>query len=144
MNTPITCEFADVFARDWFEAWNTHDLERILKHYDDAVRFTSPFAIEFADETGTVNGKQALRAYWEKALERLPDLEFQPINTVPGVDSISLIYVSVRNLYAVETMLLGEDGLVREVHCHYRPRDQRIGNFGSAPETKEYSYSAAT
>lgn len=118
MKTSITTEFADEFARDWFGAWNSHYLERVLAHYDEAVRFTSPLAIEFAGGSGTVEGKQALRAYWGQALERLPDLKFQSINVVPDVNGISLVYLSVRNLYAVETMTFGDNGLVREVHCH--------------------------
>ena len=27
--------FAQEFASDWIDSWNTHDLERILAHYTD-------------------------------------------------------------------------------------------------------------
>ena len=33
-------------AQEWFEAWNSRDLESILKHYDDGVEFESPFVRE--------------------------------------------------------------------------------------------------
>ena len=27
--------FADQFARAWMEAWNAHDLDRVLAHYEE-------------------------------------------------------------------------------------------------------------
>lgn len=46
-------EFADHFAREWIEAWNAHDLERILSHYTEEFRMSSPRIIEldFSDAT---------------------------------------------------------------------------------------------
>ena len=31
----ITEEQARPFAKDWIEAWNSHDLERVMSHYDE-------------------------------------------------------------------------------------------------------------
>jgi ketosteroid isomerase-like protein len=33
---------AQEFALEWIAAWNSHDLERILRHYTDDVEVTSP------------------------------------------------------------------------------------------------------
>jgi hypothetical protein len=38
------------------------------------------------------------------------------------VGSVTLLYLSVRELLAAETMVFDEAGRVRRVHCHYRPR----------------------
>ena len=122
MHESMSTEEADAFAADWFGGWNSHDLERVLAHYDHDVTFTSPFAIEFAGGSGTLVGKAALRQYWENALRSLPDLRFEPLHTVPGIGSLSLVYISVRDLLAVETMVFGDHGLVQRAHCHYRPR----------------------
>ena len=27
--------FAERFAKEWVAAWNSHDLERVLEHYED-------------------------------------------------------------------------------------------------------------
>ncbi len=37
-------DYADAvaFADDWVTAWNSHDLEKVLSHFDDNVVFTSP------------------------------------------------------------------------------------------------------
>lgn len=42
----IDPELARRVALAWFDAWNDHDLDAILVHYDAAVEFTSPFAVE--------------------------------------------------------------------------------------------------
>lgn len=33
---PITQAFAQQFSREWIDAWNAHDLDRVLSHYADA------------------------------------------------------------------------------------------------------------
>ena len=35
-------EQAQQLAEEWYAAWNSHDLERILSHYSDDVVFVSP------------------------------------------------------------------------------------------------------
>ena len=39
----LTAGEAHELAHHWVEAWNDHDLERILAHYADDVVFSSPF-----------------------------------------------------------------------------------------------------
>jgi ketosteroid isomerase-like protein len=107
-------------ADEWYASWNAHDLERILAHYSDDVVFASPFAVEIAGRAdGRLEGKEALRAYFGAALERFPDLRFEPIALMVGIDSIVLHYRSVQDLLAAESMVVGDDGLVREVRAHY-------------------------
>lgn len=56
--------FADLFADDWVDAWNAHDLDRILSHYIDDFEMTSPVIIKVAGETsGRLRGKENIRAY---------------------------------------------------------------------------------
>ena len=43
---------ADAFVADWMEAWNDHDLERILGHYADDVEYYSPFIAQLAEPGG--------------------------------------------------------------------------------------------
>lgn len=113
-------EQAQRLAEEWYEAWNDHDLERILSHYSDDVVFVSPFAVEIAGRAdGRLEGKQALRAYFGAALERFPDLKFEPIALMVGIDSLVLHYRSVQDLLAAELMRVDSDGLVTEVIAHY-------------------------
>lgn len=111
--------FADAFARDWIEAWNGHDLERILSHYADPFEMSSPVIIDVAGEpSGMLKGKAAVRAYWMKALTLIPDLRFELITTLIGVNSITLYYQSVRGL-AAEVFHFGPDRKVISAYAHY-------------------------
>lgn len=51
---PIQPSFAQSFASEWIDAWNAHDLERILSHYDDEVVVISPVALRLLGGDGCV------------------------------------------------------------------------------------------
>ncbi len=77
----LTKQQAQDFAKDWIEAWNSHDLDRILAHYHETVVLVSPIAAKLLnDPQGTVNGKLALQAYFKKGLEAYPNLTFELID----------------------------------------------------------------
>jgi hypothetical protein len=117
---PIDPEFARRVADEWFGAWNSHDLEGVLRHYANDVEFTSPFAVEFTGRAdGTLHGVDELRTYFSRALAAFPDLRFTGLRIAQGVSSITLSYCSVRGLDAVETMLFGRDGKLVRVLAHY-------------------------
>ena len=116
----ITEEQAAAFGRDWIDAWNRHDLDAILAHYDDAVVFCSPFVVKIAGEaSGMLRGKAALRPYFAEALKKYPDLNFTDLRALAGVSSITLTYRSVAGLHAAEVMALNPAGRVVRVDAHY-------------------------
>jgi hypothetical protein len=111
---------AEAFAKEWIEAWNSHKLEAILSHYADNIQFTSPFIVRLMNEpSGTLTGKEKLKPYFEKGLAAYPDLHFQLIEVLEGVDSVTLYYHSVKNLMAAEVMFFDEKGKIGRVVAHY-------------------------
>ena len=61
----------------------------MLAHFAEDVVFTSPVAARvLQDSGGVVRGKDALRAYWTLALQRVPDLQFELVGTYVGVSTI--------------------------------------------------------
>jgi hypothetical protein len=115
----VTQEKAQL-AREWIDAWNQHDLERILSHYSEDIEFTSPFVVKlFNDPSGTIRGKETLRAYFEKGLKAYPDLHFELLQVLTGIGSLTLYYRSVNNLLAAEVMFLDPRGLIERVAAHY-------------------------
>ena len=69
------------FAQEWAAAWNARDLDRILAHYSDDVEMSTPFIVKLMGEpSGTLKGKQQVRAYWRRALDRIPDLHFEVLS----------------------------------------------------------------
>jgi ketosteroid isomerase-like protein len=123
----MTEQEADAFVAEWMEAWNDHDLDRILGHYADDVEYYSPVIAQMAEPggpgaDGRLVGKDRVRAYFAAALERIPDLHFEPPTVVAvGSGSVSFVYGSIRDMTAVETLVFGPGTrTVAKAHCHYR------------------------
>jgi hypothetical protein len=111
----LTSAEADALARDWIEAWNDHDLERIIAHYADDVVFSSPFVRKIgASPSGAIVGRAALRAYFTAALARYPTLTFRLQAVFHGINSLTLLYQSVNGLLAAETMIVNQH---RRIGC---------------------------
>lgn len=108
------------FATEWIEAWNSHDLDRILSHYSDDVEISTPMLkITTGVGDGTARGKVAVRQYWAAALRKMPDLRFQFVDCAMGIDSIAVYYKSVLGKMAIEVMFFDTDGKVCQVMVHY-------------------------
>jgi ketosteroid isomerase-like protein len=111
--------FAERFAKDWIAAWNSHDLDRILAHYEDDFEMHSPVIPDIAGEpSGRLRGKAAVGAYWARALRMLPDLRFELVTVLSGVDSVTLYYKGHRGMSA-EVLHFGSSGKVRTAFAHY-------------------------
>jgi predicted ester cyclase len=117
---PLQPLFAREFAQDWVDAWNSHNLERIMPHYDDQVVLVSPIARKILSGDGTVQGKAALREYFLRGLEAFPDLRFDLIDVLWGTETIVVYYVNnVRGSKTAEVMLLNPVGKIHRVWANY-------------------------
>jgi predicted ester cyclase len=113
---PLQALFAREFARDWVGAWNSHNLERIMTHYDDQVVLVSPIALKLLSGDGTVQGKAALREYFLRGLEAFPDPRFGLIDVLWGTETIVVYYINnVRGSKTAEVMLLDPSGKIHRV-----------------------------
>lgn len=116
----MTKDEAWELAHDWVAAWNLHDLELILAHYEDAVELTSPVAARLLGTTdGKVAGKANLRAYFQRGLEAYPELEFRLEDVFWGLNSVVLVYANQRGTRTAEFMVLSEEGKVARVVANY-------------------------
>jgi len=124
----MDADFARDFSHEWIEAWNSHDLERVLSHYADDFEMNSPVIVQVAGEpSGRLQGKVAVGAYWAKALALIPDLRFELISTLVGIDSITLYYRGAQGRLAAEVFHFGPDGKVVRAFAHY----EQAGNGGT-------------
>jgi hypothetical protein len=111
--------FSAHFAREWIDSWNSHDLGQILSHYSDDFEMSSPLIIDIVGEaSGMLKGKAAVGTYWKKALQLVPDLRFELLETLIGVNSLTVYYKSVRGLSA-EVLHFDLDGKVVRAYAHY-------------------------
>ncbi len=107
-------------ANHWVAAWNAHDLDSIMTHYEDAIELTSPVAAQLLGTLdGKVAGKADLRAYFRLGLEAYPELRFQLEDVLWGVNSIVLYYTNQKGTRTGEFMELSAIGKVTRVIAHY-------------------------
>jgi len=107
-----------VFAKDWEDGWNSHDLDRIMAHYRNDIVFRSQKAVALVG-AGELVGKPALKAYWQAALDRQPRLRFVVQDVFAGHDMMTLTYVNHAGVFAAETLYFDAEGLVYQAAaCH--------------------------
>jgi hypothetical protein len=116
----VTKDGAWKLAEHWVAAWNAHDLDSIMTHYEDAVELTSPVAARLLGTAdGLVVGKANLRAYFQRGLEAYPDLHFHLVDVLWGLNSVVLYYTNQTGNRTGELMELSAAGKVARVVAHY-------------------------
>ena len=111
---------ATEFARQWVGAWNSHDLDAIMSHYDAEVVLTSPVAAKILeDPSGTVEGNAALRNYFKLGLELYPNLRFELLDVMSGLSSIVVCYENQKGTKTAEFMEFGKNGKIMRVVANY-------------------------
>jgi len=107
-------------ANHWVAAWNDHDLDLILTHYEDAIELTSPVAAQLLGiSNGKVVGKASLKSYFQRGLEAFPELRFHLEDVLWGVNSVVLYYVNQKGSRTAEFMELSAAGKVARVVANY-------------------------
>ena len=121
LSFPLQGSFARQFAKEWIDAWNGHDLDRILAHYDDRVLLISPVALNLLKNgSGVVEGKAALREYFSLGIKAYPHLHFELIDVLWGVETIVVHYANnVRDGKSAEVMQLNPAGRICRVWANY-------------------------
>lgn len=116
----ITTQFAQEFAQQWVDAWNSHNLDAIMSLCADDIEVTSPFIADLMQEqSGTLKSKANIRAYWAKALERYPDLRMKLIEVLVGVDSIIVYHYGVQGKRVADMLFFNDNHQVQRDIAHY-------------------------
>lgn len=116
----LNAKDAQQFAKQWCEAWNSHDVNSIMSHYAEDVVLTSPTAARLLkDPAGLVNGKNALRNYFEVGLQAYANLRFEVLDVTCGISSMVVNYANQNGARVSEYMELGTDGKITRVIAHY-------------------------
>lgn len=94
-------------AQAWFEAFNSHDLERLLQLYHEHAEHYSPkLKIRQPETNGLIKGKAALRTWWQDAFKRLPTLRYQVLNLIVDDNRVFMEYI--RHVDGEEDLHVGE------------------------------------
>ena len=96
-----------VIAHQWFDAFNAHDLEKLLALYkDEACHFSPKLKVRQPETNGLIEGKDALRAWWKDSFQRLPSLKYLPKQFIADTDNVFMEYI--RKVDGEEDMTVGE------------------------------------
>lgn len=94
-------------AHLWFEAFNAHNLEKLLSLYDeDAQHYSPKLKIRLPETKGLVTGKEALRSWWKDSFDRLPTLHYKVTSLTSNSDRVFMEYI--RTVDDEEEMLVAE------------------------------------
>ena len=80
------------------------------------------FEVSRSVASGTVRGKDSLRAYWSKALAIIPNLHFTLIDTYASPDSVAVLYDNERGNRICEYLRLDDAGKIRQGSANHLVR----------------------
>ena len=90
MMTPIE------IAKLWLKAFNEHNLENLLSLYDEhAEHFSPKLKIRQPETEGLIRGKAAMRAWWQDAFDRLPELEYRERSLTANENRVFMEYTRI-------------------------------------------------
>lgn len=70
-------------AVNWFEAFNTKNLQNLLSLYDNnAIHYSPKLKLAKPETKGFIQGKNELKAWSGQAFEKLPDLRYEPVKII--------------------------------------------------------------
>ena len=81
-------------AKIWVEAFNNKKLDDLLSLYSDKARHYSPkLKLRKPETNGLIEGKAALKDWWEDAFERLPDLNYKIVKLTADEEQVFIEYI---------------------------------------------------
>lgn len=93
------------FVHDWQQAWNEHNLEKILSFYEDGFAMTSPVVQEVLGATGLICfGEQDLKRFCETVFSKVPKYSIKVMAVAVGIGSVTVHYLDSSSRYVAETM----------------------------------------
>jgi len=91
----------------WFKAFNEQNLDDLLDLYDDSAEHYSPkLKIREPETNGLIQGKDALRDWWNDCFERLPTLRYQVDKLTADSEQVFMEYT--RKVEGEDDLKVGE------------------------------------
>jgi ketosteroid isomerase-like protein len=104
-------------AHAWFEAFNTHNLEKLLSLYDDDAEHYSPkLKIKLPETNGLISGKNNLRSWWQEAFNTIPSLKYNVTSLTSNDDRVFMEYIRLAtnedNMLIAEVLEIKEGKII--------------------------------
>lgn len=113
-------DFAKKFSEEWIQAWNSHDIEKIISHYEEELEFKSPLIVErYSDPDGIIYKREKLKEYFLIGLTNNSSLTFKLKQVLLGVNCLTLYYQNARGGETSELFEFNESNkVIRSVSCY--------------------------
>jgi hypothetical protein len=107
-------------ARQWLHAWNAHDAAGVVEHFAADVEASSPLIeLRRPGSGGRLRGRDEVLGFYEEGLRLLPNLHFEIVDVLRGIDEITIVYRNQARALVAETLTLGAGGAVVAVQVSY-------------------------
>ncbi len=94
-------------AKNWFDAFNQHNLKKLIALYDHNAQHYSPkLKLRSPETEGLIKGKKALEDWWRDCFERLPTLKYEPTRFIANGTAVFMEYI--RKVEGEEDLWVGE------------------------------------
>jgi hypothetical protein len=111
------------YAENWIEAWNSHDIDRIMDFYAESICHITPkLTMLFGSVSDAIKDKDELRDFFLAALKRSPELHFTLTDVFAGAESIVICFDSTTGIYVAVVLILDEHRKITRYMAHYRNR----------------------
>src|SRR5215467_15743496 len=105
-----------MLARDWLTAWNSKDIDRLMRHYHDEIEFYSPNVVKrWSKPGGKLLGKDAVRSHLLKGFEDANHIQFHLLGILEGIDGIIIVYKKGIKGMGADLVNLDDEGKVIRV-----------------------------
>ncbi|WP_259068595.1 nuclear transport factor 2 family protein [Mucilaginibacter sp. X4EP1] len=110
----------DEIVADWLDAWNCHDIERIMAHYAEDIEFIAQTVVKrWGKADGKLVGKAELRKHFEKGLELAPEIHFEVDQILWSPNGYAALYRRENNNQVLDAVELNAEGLAIKVTAYY-------------------------
>jgi len=114
----MTYEDAQAHAQDWINAWNAHELDKIMLHYSQDV----VFEVETAKKRWNkprLHGIEELRKHFTLGLELAPRLTFHLEQVFLAPSGYAILYQRENGNRVIDCVTPDESGRATKVTAYY-------------------------
>jgi hypothetical protein len=107
-------------TNDWIDAWNEHDLDRIMSHYSDDIEYVANTVFSrWHKPDGKLQGKEELREHFRLALLVAPQLRFTLKNVFSAPHGYAFHYERENGNHVLNVVELDVMGLMKKAQVFY-------------------------
>lgn len=107
-------------AERWIDAWNAHDLDRIMSCYAEDVSFEAETVRKrWQKGDGTLHGTEELKKHFVLGLTLAPALRFRLQEVFLAPSGYAVLYERENGNRVIDCVTMNEEGLAARVTAYY-------------------------